>query len=103
MPRGQKAEPGEIRIAKNGYSYTKTKDRGWMLTHHLMAEESLGRRLRENERVHFKDSNRTNLSHDNIAVREVKNSKDDRLKRLKERKKMIDQEIKDLEHQLGKR
>ena len=55
MARGQAAEVGAVRIAKNGYHYTKTSDRGWILTHWLTAETQLGRRLKEDEIVQFVD------------------------------------------------
>lgn len=55
MARGRVAEVGATRVAKNGYHYTKTEDRGWVLTHWLTAERLLGRRLGEHEMVKFKE------------------------------------------------
>lgn len=66
--RGSRSDEGETRVAKNGYHYTKTEDR-WRLTHHLVAEEKLGRPLRPTERVVFVDRDRTNLDPSNIQVR----------------------------------
>ncbi len=67
MTRGQVSEVGETRTSANGYHYTRTED-GWRLTHHLIAEKQLGRRLKEDERVSFKDKNKKNLDPDNIVV-----------------------------------
>ena len=57
MPRGQAANFGDTRVAKNKYHYTKVKDRGWVLTHWLTAEASRGGELidPETEMVQFKD------------------------------------------------
>jgi HNH endonuclease len=65
--RGQTSKPGDIRVAKNGYHYTRTVS-GWRLTHHIMAEQLLGRPLHADEIVRFKDANRKNLEADNIIV-----------------------------------
>lgn len=69
--RGKKSRVGAVRVAPNGYSYTRTKI-GWRLTHHVVAEKMLGRRLKEGERVHFKDGTRTNLSPDNLEIKSTK-------------------------------
>jgi hypothetical protein len=66
--RGSRSEVGETKVSKNGYHYTKTEER-WRLTHHIIAEENLGRELNDNERVVFVDGDRTNLDPDNIEVR----------------------------------
>jgi hypothetical protein len=59
MPRGQLAPAGTERVAKNGYHYTKMDHprakNGWILTHWLTAEEMLGRSLRDDEMVKFKE------------------------------------------------
>jgi len=68
--RGQTAELGAKRIAQNGYEYTKVEVDGksqWRLSHHIIAEQMLGRPLRDDERVSFIGSRR-NLSEDNIKV-----------------------------------
>lgn len=65
--RGQVSVVGDTRVATNGYHYTKT-EKGWRLTHHLMAEKKLGRSLKETERVVFADRNRKNLKPGNILV-----------------------------------
>ena len=72
MPRGQKADIGSTRIAPNGYHYTKSDEYNWRLTHHIVVEEKLGRRLLAHERVSFIDNDRTNLSPDNLNVVETK-------------------------------
>lgn len=55
MPRGQAARVGDTRVAKNGYHYTKTEDRGWVLTHWLTAETRRGGQIidPEKEMVQF--------------------------------------------------
>lgn len=65
----QKQPIGATRISKNGYHYTKVDEGNWRLTHHIIAEQKLGRTInKETERVKFIDKDRTNLSPDNIAV-----------------------------------
>lgn len=60
MARGQAADVGDTRIAKNGYHYTKVESHprspnGWILTHWLTAEKELGRHLEQDEMVKFVD------------------------------------------------
>jgi hypothetical protein len=69
--RGKQAKPGDTRTSPNGYHYTRTANK-WELTHRLVAELTLGRPLRDNERCTFKDGDRTNLAPDNIVVSEKK-------------------------------
>lgn len=71
MARGQRSEVGATRISPNGYHYTNTEDRGWILTHRLIAEKKLGRQLHYDERVKFIDGDRTNLDPDNLEVNKV--------------------------------
>lgn len=63
---------GATRVAQNGYSYTKVKDKGnkqWRLTHHIRMEQKLGRPIDTSvERVVFVDGDRTNLHYDNLKV-----------------------------------
>lgn len=66
--RGSRSEVGSTKVAQNGYHYTKT-DEKWRLTHHIIAEENLGRELSADERVVFKDGDRANLDPSNIEVR----------------------------------
>jgi hypothetical protein len=66
--RGSRSEIGTEKIAQNGYHYTKT-DSGWRLTHHIVAEQTLGRPLAPDERAVFSDGDRTNLDPENIEVR----------------------------------
>lgn len=75
MARGKASEVGDTRISQNGYHYTKVENRGdgkpgWRLTHHLKAEEYLGRPLKESERVSFKTGNKLDFSRGNIIVSE---------------------------------
>jgi hypothetical protein len=67
MARGRAAQPGDTRVAANGYHYTRTETE-WRLTHHIIAEEKiLGRPLLPEERVVFIGSRRE-LHPDNIKV-----------------------------------
>lgn len=65
--RGNVAPNGATRVAQNEYHYTK-QDGKWRLTHHIIAEEILGRPLNEYDRVRFRDGDRKNLSRENIEV-----------------------------------
>lgn len=67
MPRGKAAEDGNTNVATNGYHYTRQAGK-WRLTHHIIAEEILGRPVAENETVRFKDGDRSNLNPNNIVV-----------------------------------
>lgn len=68
MARGKAAVDGETRVSQNGYHYTK-KDGKWELTHKLTVEEALGRKLATNERIRFKDGDKTNFEDpDNLIV-----------------------------------
>lgn len=67
MPRGVAAKLGDTYTSANGYHYTRV-DEGWRLTHHIKAEENLGRKLLPNERPYFKDGNKANIEHHNIGI-----------------------------------
>jgi hypothetical protein len=67
MSKGKLTKVGEEHVNANGYTMVKTST-GWRLKHHLVAEEILKRPLTEQERVSFKDNDRTNFSPDNIIV-----------------------------------
>lgn len=67
MSRGKAAEEGATYWSQNGYHYTK-KDNKFQLTHKLMMEEHLGRKLGDHERVRFIDGNRKNLTIENLKV-----------------------------------
>jgi len=69
MARGTAAKVGDRFTNANGYTYEKTEDRSWIAVHVLIAEEKLGRKLREGERASFKDGDRSNLDPDNIVVK----------------------------------
>jgi hypothetical protein len=70
MARGKAVADGATRVSQNGYHYTKTGGK-WRLTHHIVAEQILGRPLREDERVSFKDpKQRLNLEPSNIVISE---------------------------------
>ena len=67
MPRGAASKLGDVYTSQNGYHYTRIEN-GWRLTHQIVAEEKLGRPLKENERVRFIDGDRTNLDPKNLQV-----------------------------------
>lgn len=67
MPRGQASQVGDTMVNQNGYHNTKTEE-GWRLTHHIIAEEKLGRPVESTEYVRFIDGDRRNLDPDNIEV-----------------------------------
>jgi hypothetical protein len=92
--RGKSAKPGDTRIAPNGYHYTKTKRDGWRLTHHIIAEKTLGRPLKDGERVVFIDKDRSNLEPNNIEVKITGTSS------LRRRKAQLEARIQELQAQL---
>lgn len=67
MGRGVTAVEGATRLSDNGYQYIKVGT-VWRLTHHVMAEEKLGRPLTADEGVRFKDGNRRNLTKENLLI-----------------------------------
>lgn len=88
----------EIKIAKNGYSYTKVESGKWRLTHHLVAEVKFARHVDSSqERVVFLDKDRTNLDPDNIDIVPIQNSKQRRIIVLKERIRQLQEELTHLE------
>ena len=95
MTRGQASLVGDTRTALNGYHYTRTLERGWRLTHHIIAEKKLGREINSaTETVRFRDGNRQNLESDNIIV--VPKRGQSREKRIAE----LRSKIEDLQAQL---
>lgn len=61
-------EPGSERLM-NGYLAIKLDDGSWQYKHRILAEKKLGRPLSGNERVFFKDGDKTNLDPDNLEIR----------------------------------
>lgn len=103
MARGSAAEVGATRTAPNGYHYTKTEDRGWMLTHHLTAEKMLGRRLRDNESVRFVSPKYKREPYNEKGLRIVikkTGSLRRRLAQLEARRDEIDAQINELKAEL---
>ncbi len=98
--RGQRSDLGAVRISPNGYHYTRT-EQGWKLTHRLVVEETLGRKLAENERVRFLDGNRSNRDPNNLEVYIAhEGSKMKKLARLKARLAEVQAQIDDLEEDI---
>ena len=94
MPRGKIADVGDTYTSANGYHYTKTRNDGYRLTHHILAEKVLGRPLKANEMVRFKDGNKTNLTEKNINVIEKGTGS------LRRRKAQIEARIQELQAEL---
>lgn len=95
MARGQRAEVGATRVAPNGYHYTKVEI-GWRLTHHIVAEQVLGRPIKTDEElVRFIDGKRHNLAPNNIEVVPRKTGS------LRRRKAVIEARIEELQAELA--
>lgn len=97
MPRGQKAEVGATRVAKNGYHYTKIQDGSWKLTHWITAEKVLGRELHDDEMVQFVEPKYKKDPYDPKGVRVIKK----RTSSLRKRKAQIEARIKELQAELA--
>ena len=93
MSRGKNAQVGDTRVAPNGYHYTREPE-GWRLTHHLAMEKHLGRKLREDERVHFKTGDKQNFEPSNLQL--VKKGKSS----LRARKARIEARIEEMQAEL---
>jgi len=91
--RGKPAREGDRYVSQNGYSYTKV-DGKWKMTHHIVAEEMIGRPIAEDEQVRFKSNNRLDLRPGNIEV--VKRGKTS----LRRRKAQLEARIEELQAQL---
>lgn len=96
MGRGQVAEVGAERVAKNGYHYTKLEDRGWVLTHWLTAEAMLGRPLEEDEMVKFVEPKFKRTPKDPAGIKVIKK----KTTSLRRRKAQIESRIQELTDEL---
>lgn len=94
MARGKGAEVGTTRVSANGYQYTKVGN-SWRLSHHLVAEQTLGRPLSPDERVRFLSKNKLDLSEKNIEV--VLKGKSS----LRRRKAILEARIEELKAELA--
>lgn len=90
--RGQKAKVGDKRVSANGYLYTRTST-GWELTHRLVVENRLGRKLTAQERVKFKDNDRSNIDPQNLVVTTV-------VPNIQSRKAYLEDKIRELQAEL---
>lgn len=104
MPRGAAQPVGAKFVNQNGYEHTKTKDRGWVATHVLIAEANLGRELRPNEFVKFLDNDRKNLDPTNIVIRLRGDSKSPqaRLAAIESRIEDLQAEAEELRQEIAK-
>lgn len=96
MPRGKSSANGDTNVAANGYHYTK-QNGSWRLTHHIIAEENLGRPLSPDERAYFIDKDRTNLTPSNIGVARKRKGRRQRIEALKARIQLLQEELAELE------
>lgn len=93
MVRGKTSKEGDVRVAANGYQYTRT-DEGWKLTHRVLVERHLGRVLERDERIRFVDGDRTNLDVNNLQVYKV------RPKTVSAKRARLEAKIEDLKAEL---
>jgi hypothetical protein len=101
MPRGKAAKEGDTYWSQNGYHYTK-RDGKFELTHKLIMEEKLGRKLTEGERVRFIDNDRRNLDPNNLkVVIKGQTALTTQRARLVARRNEIDAQIKDLDEKIA--
>lgn len=91
--RGRKSKVGDTRVAPNGYHYTCTTE-GWELTHRLVAGTARGYPVTPDERVSFKDKDKTNLDPSNLIVTPVRGSS------LEKKKAKLEARIEDLQREL---
>lgn len=96
MGKGKNAKDGDTRVSPNGYHYTKQGGK-WRLTHHIVAEDMLGRTLRKDERVYFKDKNRSNRHPNNLEVKSTQNGKQQRIDKIRRQIMILQDELNDLE------
>lgn len=107
MGRGANADIGATRISANGYEYTKVEDcgngkPGWRLSHHLVAEEKLGRPLREDERVSFHNGKRMDMRPANIKISKKGSTSVHRRKaQLETRISELQAELDEINNELG--
>lgn len=96
---------GTERVAPNGYHYIKVanpdKTTQWRLKHHLVAEETLGRPLREDERVTFGPKGKSCFDPNNIIVqRQGRTSQRRRLAQIEARIAELQAEKSQIEKEL---
>lgn len=104
MARGKVAEVGAEREAKNGYWYTKTPDRGWVLTHWLTAEKFLGRPIADDEMVRFTDKKFKRDPHNPdgvVVIKKKTSSLRRRIAQVEARISELQAELNHLKNQLG--
>lgn len=103
MPRGRTSPIGTVTVNANGYSQTKVGEGKWLGTHVVILEEKLGRKLRPGERAIFVDSDKTNLSPDNIQLAETMSTRSIEARIARLEAEIADREglIKDLRSQLS--
>lgn len=95
MSRGTAKGVGETFTNKNGYTYEKTVERGWIPIHQIIAEGRLGRLLKSNERAYYIDADRANHNPDNIGVKIVYDKKSPQARLI-----ALDADIQDLKDKL---
>ncbi len=102
VTKGKRPIEGERRIAPNGYHYIYTGGKS-RLYHHVVIEKHLGRSLKKEEMVRFKDNNKENFDPNNLQV-VIKGTKSvaTRMARLHTRIEELQAEYDHLEASLSK-
>lgn len=104
MVRGQTAEIGDTRIADNGYHYTKVDPEehpeapnGWILTHWLTVEKTLGRHVNpEIEQVRFVDKKAKRDPYGAAGIQIIQKKKSS----IRHRKAVVERKIDELQAEL---
>jgi hypothetical protein len=60
-----------VKVSSRGKAFIRGVRRSRTSVARMVAERKLGRQLRENERIGFRDRNRLNLSRDNVVIASV--------------------------------
>jgi hypothetical protein len=97
----KRREDGDEYTSANGYRYRRVRGQ-WVAVHRLVAEEELGRQLRNNESAYFVDNDKSNLDPSNIGVRVKGGGKDrTRLAVVEDRIRELQAERAELLERLG--
>lgn len=92
MARGSAAKVGDTFVNANGYHHTRMET-GWVLTHRLLMEKKLRRKLRKNEMVRFKDGNKSNVTIENLELIQKKSHPNRRIATLEAKIMELESEL----------
>jgi cell shape-determining protein MreC len=93
MPRGQRAQVGDETTNKNGYTYVRTADRGWVAKHQMVMEARIGRQLLPGEYVSILSEDKSDYSESNLELRR----RGDKKSNIKHRLAEIETRIEELQ------